>query len=306
MNMHQELPPYANGYTVSEKELIACQQQALALPKLNHRARQSQQGHHHSSFKGRGMEFAEVRRYQAGDDIRSIDWRVTARTGQTHTKLYNEEKERSVIIVADLGLHTHLGSQLLLQSVQIAHISATLAWRTIQQGNRIGAITANQYQHIESKPKARKTGIVQVIDQLCQTVKHESTGSYDSKYLTSSLKKLRHLVKPGAQIWLVTDGTVFNGACLESLSTIKKHCDIGVILVTDPIRRGELELPKNMNLPIFNGQEYLTLDRYSYQYWLEKEKNKIDGFKSLLEQINIIPRHVCSAKPLISQLMELR
>ena len=158
MSINKELPPYANGYTVCEKELIACQQQALALPKLNRRARQSQQGHHQSSFKGRGMEFAEVRRYQAGDDIRSIDWRVTARTGQAHTKLYHEEKEGSVIVMADLGVQTHLGSQLLLQSVQIAHVCATLAWHTIQQGNKIGAITAHQYQHIENKPKARRTG----------------------------------------------------------------------------------------------------------------------------------------------------
>ena len=81
-------------------------------------------------------------------------------------------------------------------------------------------------------------------------------------------------MKPGTHIWFVTDGTAFNNACLESLSNIKKHCDIGVVLVTDPIRRGELKLPKNMSLPIFNGHEYLTLDRRSYQHFLIRSKSK--------------------------------
>lgn len=306
MSFELELPPYANGYQVCEKELVACQQQASALPKLQYRARQSQQGGHHSRFKGRGMEFSEVRCYQAGDDIRSIDWRVTARTGQAHTKLYDEEKERPVILIADLGTHANLGSKLLLQSVQIAHVCSTLAWRAVQQGDRVGAITANEHIHLESKPKARRSGIAQVIDQLCQTMQCNTSTSPDKNYLTSSLSRLRFLAKPGTQIWFVTDGSTFNEASLESFSQLKKHCDIATILVTDPIRRGELKLPKRMSLPIFNGEEYLTLDQRSYKTWLKNETQKIERFHHLLRQLKIIPRQICSAQPLAKQLMELK
>lgn len=119
---------HANGVSLDLKELIYYRAKARLLdltPK--NQIKHKMAGQYLAPHKGRGMEFAEVRHYQPGDDIRSIDWRVTARTGQTHTKIYQEEKERPVFIFTDFSNTMLFGSQLLLKSVQAAHLSALVA-----------------------------------------------------------------------------------------------------------------------------------------------------------------------------------
>ncbi len=100
------------------------------------------------------MNFSEVRPYQAGDDIRAIDWRVTARTGKTHTKLFTEEREQPVMLLIDLGTSMKFGSQLLLKSVQAAHFASLLSWLAVSEQDRIGAIIYTGTKLIECKPTA--------------------------------------------------------------------------------------------------------------------------------------------------------
>ena len=109
-----------------------------------------------SRQKGRGMEFDEARHYLPGDDIRAIDWRVTARTGKTHTKIYREERERPVFILCDLTASMQFGSQLLLKSVQAAHIAALLSWAAAARGDKVGALIFNDGMHRECKPLSRQ------------------------------------------------------------------------------------------------------------------------------------------------------
>ena len=134
------LPLFSDGVNLTQKELLACQTIARALPEKRSKARANLAGHRASLIKGRGMEFAEVRHYQPGDDVRTIDWRVTARTGKVHTKLFVEERERPVLILLDLSHSLYFGSSLLLQSVQAAHLATTLGWSAIQHGDRLGAL----------------------------------------------------------------------------------------------------------------------------------------------------------------------
>src|SRR5690554_3803053 len=107
----------SNGITTSIKEMLYYQRFPIMPPYSADRGRSAQQGAKRSAWRGRGMEFDEVRHYQAGDDIRAIDWRVTARTGKTHTKLFREEKERPVFVCVDLSASMQFGSQLLFKSV---------------------------------------------------------------------------------------------------------------------------------------------------------------------------------------------
>ena len=97
-------------------------------------------GRHRSRLRGRGLDFDEVRKYVAGDDIRNIDWRVTARVGSTHTKMFTEERERPVLLIVDQSASMFFGSRLYMKSVTAAHAAALGAWRTLEVGDRVGGI----------------------------------------------------------------------------------------------------------------------------------------------------------------------
>ena len=110
-------------------------------------------GPNKSNFRGRGIDFEEVRSYQPGDDIRTIDWRVTARTGNPHTKIFREERERPVLVVTDLGNNMFFGSRRCLKSVLACNVSALLCWAALNQGDRVGGLVFNELGHREIRPK---------------------------------------------------------------------------------------------------------------------------------------------------------
>ena len=97
-------------------------------------------GQRSSRFRGRGIDFAETRAYQPGDDIRHIDWRVTARTGRMHTKVFHKERERPILLLADLGPQTFFGTRQRLKSLAVAELTALLLWRAYDDGDRVGAL----------------------------------------------------------------------------------------------------------------------------------------------------------------------
>ncbi|RLV60373.1 DUF58 domain-containing protein [Parashewanella curva] len=310
MITEQQLPLFANGYELSEKELLACQNLAKALPNINHRAKAALAGHRSSNIKGRGMEFAEVRHYQQGDDVRSIDWRVTARTGKPHTKLFVEERERPILLFVDLSHSQFFGSQLLLQSVQACHIAATLGWHTVQQGDRLGALVATETDHVELKPKSRRHGILQLISTLNELHQNQlaniDNDDYQPNHVFNACMRLKRLAKPGSLVWIISDGQNFTPECIAPLTELKRHCEVKAFLVTDPLRTGQLELPKQFSLPIKQGKQKTVLTRQSYKSWLNSEQQKRQQFLSLMQQIHVYPNSIDAGKKLSEQLELLR
>lgn len=305
-----ELPLFADGWHLSQQELLACQALAKAIPDKQTRANATFAGHRSSKIKGRGMEFAEVRHYQNGDDIRTIDWRVTARTGKTHTKLFVEERERPIIVMLDLSNSLYFGSQLLLQAVQAAHLATTLGWHAISHGDRIGALIACESEHIELKPKARQTGILQLIASIIKVHDRQlaefQSGLTDPQHIYRACQRLVRLAKPGSLVWLITDGAHFNQACLGPLMDIKRHCDMGAFIITDPLRQGSLALPSNFNLPVRDGQVERILNRQQYQQWLTLQGSQQDAFISMMNKLQVNTRLIDAGQALSQQLDLLR
>ena len=120
------------------RDLMSLARAAMHLPGWHDRAKRQTQGAYLSALRGRGMEYDESRPYQAGDDIRTLDWLVTARTGKPHTKLFREERERPVIVAVDYRPAMFFATQGSFKSVQAARCAALLAWRAAQQGDRLG------------------------------------------------------------------------------------------------------------------------------------------------------------------------
>lgn len=304
------LPLFADGVNITEKELLACQSLARALPEKRAKARANLAGHRASQIKGRGMEFAEVRQYQSGDDIRTIDWRVTARTGKTHTKLFVEERERPILLLIDLSHSLYFGSSLLLQSVQAAHLATTLGWNAILNGDRLGALIATEREHLELKPRSRQQGILQLISGLKslhqKQVSHMSEQQADPGHMYRACQRLRRIAKPGSLIWIVTDGSNFDETCLAPLSDLKRHCDMGAFVVTDPLRQGTLALPRKFELPVREGNRERMLDRAGYDDWLLRQQNLQDNFIEMMQKLNVRTRYLDAAKKLSDQLGAMR
>lgn len=304
------LPPFSDGVTLNEQELIACQTLSHVVVDRKSRAKAALSGHRASLIKGRGMEFAEVRHYQNGDDVRAIDWRVTARTGVAHTKLFIEERERPILLLVDLSHSLYFGSTLLLQSVQAAHIATTLAWSAIKHGDKLGALIASETTHLELKPRSRRQGILQLTSGLLD-VHQKQLNQFDDlpkdpSHMVKACQRLQRLAKPGSLIWIITDGQHFSPQCLAPLTELKRHCDIGAFVITDPLRQGELSLPKEFAFPVRDGKAQLTLTRSSYQAWLNQQKQAQAGFINLMDQLKVQTRMINAGKALSEQLEVIR
>lgn len=257
----------SDGINLSFDELMPYQGKSSL---LNLAPKKAIQGHLSGNYlartKGRGMEFDEVRHYQTGDDIRAIDWRVTARTGTTHTKLYKEEVERPVLIATDLGQSMFFGSKLLFKSVQAAHIASLVAWHARKRGDRIGGLVFNELEHQELKPRSRQHGVLHYLHALeelhSQGLAHwQEDNQTSNNYFLDNCNRLRQLARPGSLVYLITDGTHFDEKALLPLSQIGRHCELIVCQISDPL---EFELPKTghkTSVAITNGElkQQLTL-----------------------------------------------
>ncbi|MFC0444438.1 DUF58 domain-containing protein [Pseudidiomarina halophila] len=208
----------------------------------------SQAGALLSKTRGRGMEFDEVRHYQAGDDVRAIDWRVTARTGTPHTKLFREERERPIMFIVDLAASMHLGSQLLLKSVQVCHITAAMAWLAAQRGDRVGAIIGHPSRHVEVRPQGRQHGVLRILHSLVE-LQNEGFNDWQQKKTTNLnvlddlLRRAQQVAKPGTVIHIISDFAHFTEHTTMMLRSLQRHCSLQMIQCSDPL---EANLPAQL------------------------------------------------------------
>lgn len=271
--------PYQSGIDVNLSELLSYKQQAkLKLQPIAKASYRPRAGNYLAKIKGRGMEFAEVRHYQAGDDVRAIDWAVTARTGKAHTKLFQEEKERPVFILLDLSDSMIFGSVFAFKSVQACHLASLLSWQAKQRGDRLGGIIFNNKQAVELKPAGRNRGLMSFLhhsESLCK--KQASRDNSQQQSLLVQLKRLSRLVQTGSQIHLISDFSQLDDPCHKLLSQIAKHNQLNAWQISDPL---ELSLPQAIQQIKINslyGSGFLRKkeDRLLYQQDASTRSQKI-------------------------------
>jgi uncharacterized protein (DUF58 family) len=274
--------PYQSGIDVSLSELLSYKQQAkIQLRPTNSAAYKHLSGNYLAKIKGRGMEFAEVRHYQAGDDIRSIDWSVTARTGKAHTKLFQEEKERPVFILLDLSDSMIFGSQFVFKSVQACHLAALLSWQAKQRNDRLGGIVFNQQKVAELKPTGRNAGLMAFLHQskqLCSSTPFKM--QQQSQSLLVQLKRLSYLVQTGSQVHLISDFSQLDEQCQKLISQIRRHNQINAWQVSDPL---EFALPdsvqqSNLKINSLQGSGFFRRKKslQDYQEAASQRQHKVD------------------------------
>ena len=211
-------------------------------------------GGERTRFRGRGIDFEEVRLYQPGDDIRTIDWRVTARTQIPHTKVFREERERPVFMVADQRSSMFFGSQRCFKSVLSAHICALLGWAALGNSDRIGGLVFGDSDQRDIRPRRSKHAMLELLHQL-RDYNHRlksPTPAPEGNKLVDILADTRRIAKPGCALFIVSDFHDFDKSCEQQLFELARHADVTLIHLFDPL---ESQLASNGSLTISNGAE---------------------------------------------------
>ena len=209
-------------------------------------------GPHQTRFRGRGIEFEEVRAYQAGDDIRGIDWRVTARTGKPHTKMFREERERPVMLMVDQRLSMFFGSKTCFKSVMAAHTAALLAWAAFQNNDRVGGLVFNDEGHQEVRPKRNARNVLRLlssIDRLNHQLRRKARQSETG--IDQALEEMRRITRPGSNLFIISDFQDLGNEGLKHLYLLSKNSDISAVRIYDPL---EEHLPPKGAYSITNGE----------------------------------------------------
>ncbi|MDC0362836.1 DUF58 domain-containing protein [Halioglobus sp.] len=276
---HQEL----NG-------LIALRYPARKL-NLGYRSRalSALAGPNKSNFRGRGIDFEEVRSYQPGDDIRTIDWRVTARTGAAHTKLFREERERPVLLVVDQRNSMFFGSRHCFKSVLAGQLASLLAWSALDRGDRVGGLVFNDNSHRELRPRRSRKNVLTLLSEITRynaALPCDSAGTESS--FATMLGNLRRIARPGSSLFLVSD---FRGSgserASEHLFELAKHTELTAIACEDPM---ESELPRAGNYTVTDGEkrsELHTADKQLRQDYAVQHRAHRDDLAHQLMSLGV-------------------
>jgi uncharacterized protein (DUF58 family) len=198
-------------------------------------------GAHASRFRGRGMDYQESRAYQPGDDIRSMDWRVTARAGIPYVKMYEEERERQVMLLIDLNPGMFFATQGAFKSVMAARIAALIAWAAVSNGDRIGGLIFNG-KHLELPPRGGAKGALHLLHQLIQATDPQQGmqalhSGRELTHLDKALKRCRRVSKPGSLIFILSDFYNINEETKAQLLRLRQHNDVVAMQIVDPLEQ---------------------------------------------------------------------
>lgn len=291
----------AIGATISIETLVKQRHHAKKIaPTTKSKALSQLAGDSKSQFRGRGLDFEEVRHYQAGDEVRSIDWRVTARSNTPHTKIFREERERPVLVVVDQRKAMAFGSQQCFKSVQAAELTALLCWATLNNQDRIGGLVFNDITHQEFRPARSRSSVLNILHAVQtynqQLVTDESTNTSiepneNVNQINTVLKEVRRIAKPGTIVFLISDFSGLDIEGLKQLYQIKRHCEVTALVISDPM---EQHLP-NLGFAHFtNGEQRLGLNvnvGHIKQRFLQRYNNRMEKLKNdlMAHSIPFIP-----------------
>lgn len=194
-------------------------------------------GRHGSRIRGRGFDFEEIRAYQQGDDVRSIDWRVTARTGEAHVRVFTEERDHPVLLVVDQRLSMFYGTRVNMKSVVAAEATALAAWRVVEQGDRVGALVFDDVEVVEIKPQRGRNNVVRVLEAVIEknhALRAASSVPTAPGMLNAALERAAKAVTHDQLVCVISD---FDGADARTrrlLLKMSRHNDVLGVLVHDP------------------------------------------------------------------------
>ena len=273
----------ASPVSVSQAGLIRLAGPARAIALNVLRVNSLQTGAYVSRFRGRGMEFDESRPYQPGDDPRSIDWRVTARSTTAYTKLFREERERPVLIAVDLRANMHFATQGCFKSVNASRAAALLSWAAHHRGDRLGGLIFGDTTHRELKPRLGRRAALRFVHELVEHpdwVRHDAQARTEDA-LTQAMSALRRVARPGSLVVVISDFAGFSRAAQSYLSSVARHNEVLAVFLSDPLER---ELPPPGRYRLVSPDDELAIDTYAaparrdYEHAYEERLEELETF----------------------------
>ena len=279
------IPDNASPVSVSQAGLIRLNGPARAIALDVLRVNSLQTGAYVSHFRGRGMEFDESRPYQPGDDPRSIDWRVTARSTTAYTKLFREERERPVLVMVDLRASMHFATQGCFKSVNASRAAALLSWAAHHRGDRLGGLIFGDTTHRELKPKLGRQAALRFVHQLAEhpdwQVQQRPDGGDGEPQLTQAMAALRRVARPGSLVVILSDFQGLSRSAQSYLSSVARHNEVLALFLNDPIER---ELPPPGRYRLVAGGDEMAIDTYTsaaredYKHEFEARSRALEVF----------------------------
>jgi uncharacterized protein (DUF58 family) len=215
-------------------------------------------GGHLSPYKGRGVEFDESRPYQPGDDLRTMDWRVTARTGKPHTKVFREERNRPVFVWLDLRRPMMFATRGAFKGVRATEMAALIAWSAVANGDRLGGLVFSEGAHHELRPALGMRSALRFFRTVCAddfwAPEHLPEGEVDAEH---ALVRLTRVARPGSLIFLLSDFRGLGEDHERHLRQLAGHCDLVLVQFYDAV---EAELPPPGRYRIQSGSRSFSID----------------------------------------------
>jgi uncharacterized protein (DUF58 family) len=279
------IPENASPVSVSQAGLIRLSGPARAIALDVLRVRSLQTGAYVSHFRGRGMEFDESRPYQPGDDPRSIDWRVTARSTTAYTKLFREERERPVLVTVDLRSNMHFATRGCFKSVSASRAAALLSWAAHHRGDRLGGLIFGDTTHRELKPRLGRQAALRFLHELAEHSDWQSRETLDNGEreapLTMAMASLRRVARPGSLVVILSDFAGLTRAAQSYLSSVARHSEVLAVFLSDPVER---ELPPPGRYRLVTREDELAIDTFAkaarrdYSSAFEQRTRELDQF----------------------------
>jgi len=253
-------------------------------------------GLHMSKMRGRGIDFEEFRPYQAGDDIRTIDWRVTARTGRPFTKVFREERERPVIIAVDQSSSMFFGSQVAFKSVIAAQAAAIFCWMAIDNGDRVGGLVFSDTEQSLVRPKRSRRSALHLLNQI--QVFNARLADKEARLaagqpgvtpggLSQALADIRRITKPGSTLYIVSDFSTLDETAMQYLNQLSRHNNVVCCIIYDAL---EENLPVPGYYSITDGARKGTLNSYSQtarRDYQQLFKNRMEALQAEFTRLQI-------------------
>ena len=253
-------------------------------------------GIHMSKMRGRGIDFEEFRPYQPGDDIRLIDWRVTARTSRPFTKVFREERERPVIIALDQSHNMYFGSQVAFKSVIAAQAAALFCWLAIDNGDRVGGLVFSDSGANLVRPRRSRRSAMHLLNYVhnynrnLMLRKSAETALPDPGFepgLAYSLGQIRRITKPGSTLYIISDFVTLDDRAMQYLYQLSRHNNVVCCFVYDAL---EEMLPVPGYYSITDGRRKGSLNTYNAkvrQRYREQFRNRIEWLQAELDNLQV-------------------
>ena len=240
-----------NGVVAPLGELVELRRDASRLghPPANG-ARHAVAGPYLSAFRGGGIEFDEVRAYQPGDHVRCIDWRVTARTGRPHSRVFREERERPLWLGVDLGPGMHFGTRRAFKSVVAARAAALIAWSAREHSDRVGAVIRSTQKTHDHAPTRTQSGFFGLLSSLASaTEEHED---FQPESFDDTIGQLASRARSGCRTYLLSDFAELGDAGKQGILELSRRTDLTCLGIYDPL---EANPPPRGEYRVSDGRE---------------------------------------------------